>query len=231
LSQRLLLSVAEELKMPLMQIARLAEQTELKPSQKTSTHKIIQTTADSALQLIDNYILGIRLKLEPQMFELEPVSVSSVLYDTRQQLDGIAKNYGVNLELNIAGRFGTVNCNRQALQAALASMGAALIEALPASKDGHSQMCLEFATHRSRYGIVAGIYTDKSQISSSTLKAARKLNLTRQPLINFSHTSGAGVFVAETILKAMRLSLTASRHHRLYGIATILQPNNQLQLV
>ena len=231
LSQQLLLNVAEELKLPLMQIARLAEQSNLDKDSKNVNYGSIQTTADTALSLLDNYILGVRLSLEPQTFEAESVSVSSILYDTGQDLDAMAKSYGVDLELSISGRYGPVNANKQGLQAALVSLGAALIEAMPAIEgNSHRQLSLQLATHRSRYGVVAGVYADASQISASALSSGRKLSTTRQPLINFTHGSGAGIFVAETILKAMNLSLTASRHHRLYGIATILQPNNQLRL-
>lgn len=228
LSQQLLLSVAEELKLPLLQIARQAEQAQLTPDQ--ANLKTIQASADSALKLLDNYVLGVRLALEPTHLDVESVSVSSVLYDTGQQLDSLAKNYGVDLELGIAGRYGPVLAHRQGLQAALVSLGASLIEALPAQDN--SQLKLYLATHRSRYGIVAGIYADTKQITSQALEHSRRLQArSRQPLINFTHTSGAGIFVADTILKAMDLSLITSRHHRLHGLGTVLQPNHQLQLV
>lgn len=227
LSQQLLLSIAEELKLPLLQIARQAEQGRLSGATDLA---LIQNTADTALSLLDNYALGVRLALEPQELALESVSVSSVLYDTGHQLDALAKNYGVELELNIAGRFGPVLAHRQGLQAALVSLGAALIEALPAQDT--PQLKLQLATHRSRYGIVAGLYTDTPQLSSQALHKGRQLQKhSRQPLMNLTHTSGAGIFVADTILQAMRLSLKASRHHHLYGLGTVLQPNRQLQLV
>lgn len=228
LSQDLLLSVAEELKMPLMQIARLSEQAGL--SSDSEANAIIQATADGALQLLDNYILGVRLALDPQSFNLESVSISSILYDAGQQLYNLAKNYGVELELNVSGRFGPVTANRKGLEAALVSLGAALIEALPAMNE--SQLKLQLATHRSRYGLVAGVYASTPKLSSQALISGRKLQkMSRQPFVNLTHTSGAGVFVAETILKAMNLNLTASRHHRLYGLATIIKANNQLQLM
>ena len=142
----------------------------------------------------------------------------------------MAKNYGVELELSIAGRYAPVLAHRQGLQAALVSLGAALIEALPAQ--GSPQLKLQLATHRSRYGIVAGLYAETKQLSNEALQKGRQLRRqSRQPLMNLSHTSGAGVFVADTILNAMNLHLTASRHHRLYGIGTVLQPNHQLHLV
>jgi hypothetical protein len=224
LSQQLLLTVAEELKLPLLQIARQAElgdSTELKS---------IQSSADTALRLLDNYALAVRLAMRPEQLDMESISISSVLYDAGQQLDKLAKSYGVGLELGIGGRFGPVLAHKQGLQAALVSLGAALIEALPAQEN--CQLKLYMATHRSRYGIVAGIYADTKQLSKSMLDHGRKLQKqSRQPLINVSHTSGAGVFVADTLLNAMDLQLIASRHHRLYGLGTILQPNHQLQLV
>jgi hypothetical protein len=225
LSQELLLSVAEQLKLPLLQIARQAEQGGLEGAAS------IQTTAAAALQLLDNYALAVRLQLEVEAapIDTEPVSVSAVLYDAGQQLDALARNYGVELELHVAGRYGTVMTHRGGLQAALVSLGTALIEALPALES--RQLTLQLATHRSRYGIVAGVYSDTPQLSRTTLERGRRLRRSRQPLTNLTHTSGAGIFVADSILQAMRLRLHASRHHRLYGLGTVLPPNNQLELV
>lgn len=227
LSQELLLNVAEELKIPLMQLARQAEAAG-QTGQADLT--AMQATAQAALQLLDNYALGVRLNLEQGHLQTEPISVSSVLYDAGQQLDVLAKNYGVELELNITGRHGTVMANRQGLQSALVSLGTALIEALPALES--PQLKLRLASHRSRYGIVAGLYTDAPQLTNTALKRGRRLRArSRQPLTTLSHTSGAGIFVADTILQAMDLRLRASRHHRLYGLGTVLPPNNQTQLI
>lgn len=224
LSQELLLTVAEELKLPLLQIARQAELGD-RPELVN-----IQASADTALRLLDNYSLAVRLAMRCNHLDVESVSVASVLYDTGQQLDGLAKSYGVDLELGVAGKFGPVLAHRQGLQAALVSLGATLIEALPAQDN--CQLKLYMATHRSRYGIVAGLYADTKQLTNVALQKGRRLqNQSRQPLLNLTHTSGAGVFVADTLLKAMDLHLIASRHHRLYGLGTILQPNRQLQLV
>lgn len=227
LSQQLLLAVAEELKLPLMQLARQAEYGRLHGETELSN---MQATAETALRLLDNYVLGVRLNLQPQDLQLETVSLSSVLYDAAQQLDGYAKNYGVALELNIAGRFGPVVAHRQGLQAALVSAGAALIEALPALES--RQLKLQLATHRCRYGIVAGLYSDSPQLSASALQNGRRLlGSSRQPLTKISHSSGAGIFVADAILRAMDLQLKASRHHRLYGLGTVFKASPQLQLV
>ncbi len=227
LSQQLLLSVTEQLKLPLLQIARQAEHGQLTGQTDAAS---IQATADNALQLLDNYVLGVRLSLDHQQLDIEPVSIASVLYDTGQQLDSLAKRYGVGLELNIAGRFGPVMAHRQGLQAALVSLGTSLIEALPALDS--PQLKLHLATHRCRYGIVAGLYADTQHLSSEALRRGRALQgKARQPLASLSYGSAAGIFVADAILDAMRLKLQVSRHHRLYGLGTVLQPNHQLQIV
>ncbi len=227
LSQQLLLHVAEELKLPFQQIARKAEYGQLGGEGDLAG---IQSTADMALKLLDSYSLGVRLALEPEALILEPVSVASVLYDTGHELDMLAKNYGVSLKLDISGKYGPVMANRKGLQAALVSLGAALIEALPALES--RQLKLHLATHRSRSGIVAGLYTDVEQINASVLAKGHRLHgKSRQPLLSLTHTSGAGVFVAENILNSMDLKLHASRHQKLYGLGTILQPNPQLSLL
>jgi hypothetical protein len=53
----------------------------------------------------------------------------------------------------------------------------------------------------------------------------------RQPMTQLTPSSGAGIFVADAILHAMKTQLTTSRHHNLRGLAAVLQPNPQLQLV
>ena len=180
--------------------------------------------------MIDNYILGVNMAINPQKIDYQAVSVSSVLYDSAHQLEGIAKLYGVELDLLISGKFNPVTANKQGLEAALTSLGLALIEALPGQET--TQLKLHFATHRSRYGIVAGIYSDNKQLTHNVIKNGRRLmGSSRQPLMKISQGNGAGVFIADSILEAMSLRLTPSRHKNLYGIGMVLQPNNQLRLV
>ncbi|HVS58264.1 MAG TPA: hypothetical protein VHD60_00805 [Candidatus Saccharimonadales bacterium] len=231
LSQNLLLSIAEQLKMPLQQIARHAELSQL--SATPADLGAIQATADTALSLIDNYILAVKLALEEPYglgLATEPVSVSAVLYDVGQQLHTHAKAYGVGLELSIDGKYGPVMAHRTALQAALTSLGYSLIEAMPAAES--SQLRLQLAAHRCRYGIVAGLYSDMRQITTDALRQGRLLHgHSRQPITAVSHTSGAGMFVADALFAAMRSQLKVSRHHNLYGLGAIFQPNHQMQLV
>lgn len=229
LIQRLLLSTAEQLKLPYLQLARSAEI--LSRTYDEPVLQAMQTTADSALQLLDNYLFGARLAMESTyQLTLEPVSVSSVLYDTGQQLDAMAKLYGVELRLEIGGKFGPVFANRQALQSALVSLGYTLIEALPNLDSERPQLSLSL--HRCRYGLVAGMYSKVEQLTAEALRMGRKLQgHSRQPLTTVTYGSGAGLFVADAILQAMHATLKPTRWRTMHGLGTILPPSPQVQLL
>ena len=221
--------MAEQMKLPLLQISR---QAELGALGLETNYADIVTLAENALQLIDGYSLG--LQLSDQLgYELaaEAVSVSSVLYDADLQLRELARLYNVQLELNIGGKYGPVLVHKKGLQSAIVGLASALIEAIPSQSIGNSTT-LHLATHRCRYGIVAGVYANIPGLSSDTLKKGRMLyGLSRQPMVEISHTSGSGIFVADSIFKAMRLNLHVSRHRHLYGLGVVLKPSPQLALV
>lgn len=229
-SERLFLSLAEQMKLPLLQIVRQAELGAMTEDGLEQLSRV-RVNADVAIRLVDGYLLSMRLAAEERhMVEMESVSVSSVLYDTAQQLHPIAKLYGVDLELSVDGKYGPVSAHREGLQSALVSLGYALIEALPASNA--PQMKLQLAAHRCRYGIVAGLYADVDRLTADALRQGRRLHGdTRQPLPALSHVSGAGVFVADAILSAIGARLKVSHHQRRSGLGTVLQSNHQLQLV
>ena len=229
-SEQLFLSLAEQMKLPLLQILKQAELGALLGTAAEQLSQV-QTNADVALKLIDGYLLSMRLAAEESYaLEQESVSLSSVLYDTAQQLHPIAELYGVKLELSLDGKYGPVTAHRQGLQSALVTLGYALIEALPATNS--PQMKLELAAHRCRYGIVAGLYADVDRLTAEALRQGRRLfGDTRQPLPALSHCGGAGVFVADAILNAIGARLKVSHHNRRSGLGTVLQANPQLLLI
>jgi hypothetical protein len=228
--ERLFVSLAEQMKLPLVQILRQAELGALTGDTATPLSQV-RTNADVALKLVDGYLLSMRLAAEESYrVEQEPVSISSVLYDTAHELHPIAQLYGVELELSLGGKFEPVTAHREGLQNALVSLGYALIEALPATEA--PQLRLQLAAHRCRYGIVAGLYADVDRLTTEALRQGRKLHgSARQPLPALSHCGGAGVFVADAILQAIGARLKVSHHHRRSGLGAVLQPNSQLQLI
>jgi hypothetical protein len=161
--------------------------------------------------------------------ELEPVSISSALYDVMNDLTEVAGRYQTKLELHLSGNVGLVMANASGLRAALLSMGVAFIEAqTPKSK----HQIIHLATHKRADRILAGLYAENNIISSRQLNGAYKLyGLMRQPLTELSANSAAGIFVARNIIQAMAGELNTVRYNRLQGIAAILQPSKQLSFI
>src|ERR1700721_1324177 len=126
-SYRLMINLAEQLRLPFIQIQKQAELIKQDRKKDLTT---IETSASYALQLIDNYLLSLKLNQQSMALEQEPVSIAAVLYDSGQLLDKLAKDYGVKLELNITGKFEPVMAHRQGLESALVSIGTSLIEAV-----------------------------------------------------------------------------------------------------
>lgn len=226
--EQLFACLAEDLKLPIEQIARRAELA--LASGNSASLSTIQTTADMTLQLLDNYLLALRLLQNPQArFMVEPVSVAAVLHDARQQLAAMARQYRIALDLEVTARYEPVLAHPLALRSALISVGHAFIEALPAM-DGEPK--LHLAAHRTKYGIVAGLYCDAEALTPQALRRGHELHgQARQPLVSVLPGSGAGVFVAEAIMQAMSSRLRVGRHRKLLGFAVTLPPSPQLQLV
>lgn len=226
-TRQLLLSVAEQLKVPLTHIARQTELAGLPEATSLNTRAIqIQTTI--ALALVDNYLLGLELLSSQTSLELEPVSVSSLLVDTAHALDGHAKQYGVDVSLQIAGRYEPVMAHQAGLRAALLSLGYAMVEA-QATTQGPRRLVL--AGHRKSSGIVAGMYGNDALDPALWRKALQLCGQAGQPLAEVFGTTGAGVFVADMLAQAMESKLRIGRHDKQSGFALTLQPSHQLQLV
>jgi hypothetical protein len=224
-------SLGEELKLPLQQIAREAELQRVLHDNLEIPLRNIQTSADVSLQLLDSYLMSLRLGfLSESKLELTPVSVAAVLHETAERLQTIARQYGVEVELHIDGRYEPVMAHRTGLMNALVALGYALIEALPAAEP--SKLRLEFAAHRTKYGIVAGMYGELNQLTPQAFRRSKALaGQASQPLTGSLPGSGAGVFVADALLRAMESHLRVGRFHKLPGFAVTLPPSQQLQMV
>ena len=255
---RLLRSVAEQLKMPLITIARQAELASLvvplrmeqqeialarsaragnKLAADDSDLQVIARQAATALRLVDSYLMGLELTAGQEACALEPVSAASVLTDVAHELHGFARQYEVALEVHIAGRYEPVVANRMALQAALSGVGYELIAAQAAQPDVDENgkrraRRLVLASHRAGGGIVAGMYGESVLIDAASARRAFELHgRARQPFSALTSGGGAGIFVADTLLQTMAAHLRAGRYNKQRGFAVTLQPSRQLQLV
>jgi hypothetical protein len=230
-SDDLLLSVAEQLKVPLTTIARQAELGQVfEPGQADA--EAIRTQATAALTLVDSYLLGLELLREQTELELEPVSVSSLLADTAHELDRFAKHYDVELELVTAGRYGPVMSHSRGLKAALLSLGFTLVEAEAAGEQRRHRRRVVLATHRTPHGIVTGLYGNYEALTADRWRTALRLvGRARQPITAFGVGSSAGLFVADTIFRSMHTRLRVGQYQHGRGLAATLQPSQQLSLV
>ena len=222
-SQRLLQSLAEELKLPLLQIAR---QAELHTDQPTSdVLQDIMTTADMATRLVDGYILQNSLH-EQVSLQLEPVSVSAVVEETLMQLRPHAERYNCQLNMDLAGRYGPVMADGQALKTALLLLGYSFIQLA-----SQAEPQVVFGVRRNTHGLVAGVYSQPKLTQDIFQRGRALFGTTRQPMLGVSSSASAGVFVAQGILDAMAAPLKVSHYKTMSGLATTLLPSQQLELV
>lgn len=218
--KRLFVALTEDLRLPLLQIAREAE---LAREQSLDN---VRATAEYALWLVDSLILA--QSVQQQQIQLEPVTASSVLYDTASTLEEIAKQYDCTLELDVSGRFAPVMAHRKLLQSALVGMAGAMISALSDVAD----RTVRLSVHKTPQGIVAGCYADGTGLSDGLLERGRQLyGSARQPLGEFSAQSGASVFIADVLLAAMQAHLRTGTRLGKQGLAVSLMPSSQLRLV
>lgn len=230
---RLLAALAEHIKLPLMQIARRSELARLEPETETHDHiAAIELTADTALRLLDSYLLSRKLALLDNV-EIEPVSVGAVLESAAHSLSKLAEEAHTDLEIHLSGRFEPVLAHKHALEAALVSLGYVLIEAQQSlASDPTKRHSIMLGAHRGKTGIVTGLYTNMEQLSQQMLKRGHSLyGRARIAMPELSIDSGAGVFVAEALLDSMSSKLRVSRYRTLSGLATTLTATRQLELI
>ncbi|HSX05616.1 MAG TPA: hypothetical protein VLF69_04065 [Candidatus Saccharimonadales bacterium] len=228
--ERLFLCLVEQLSRPFLQVARLGELAATEPPKKAAQHwELARTIASSSLQLVESYALSLRLHGSVTALNLEPITVSSLLYDTAQALQPYARQYAVGLELEAGARLQPVLADRSVLQSALTALGQVFVLA---QSESDEPAPVRLSAYRSRYGVVAGLYGQTAGLGADALRRAQQLTgKARQPLQRLVSGPAAGVFVADSLLHTLSAKLHVARYHNLTGLATTLQPSQQLQLV
>jgi len=226
----MLQAITEELKLPLLQIARKAELGYMvgKPKEAAEYLYKIEQNANSAIRLIDSYLLGLELADSQQSLALEPVSLGSVLSEAAHQLSPSAKQNNVELELRITNRQPLVMGHAGALQTAILSLGSMLILAQPKS----SKRSITLATFPKTDAMQIGIFGKQEAVSIKEWERSQDLyGRSRQPISALSPSNAAGIFVADTIFRAMSSGLNPSKFRKLYGFTATMQLSRQLQLI
>jgi light-regulated signal transduction histidine kinase (bacteriophytochrome) len=228
----LFINLAEQVKQPLVHISHAAEIMDglSDPEKAEKTRKSIALVSRNTLRLIDAYLLSVELQRSQQL-ALEPVSISSVLYDTGELLDEYAKANECNLEIQINGKYGPVMTHKKALQAALVSLGLGFIEAA-FKKDSDQRPIIKLSVKRGPKGIITGVYSSNEGIGRNLLSRARILQgKARQPMADFDNGNGAGIFLADALFSSLDTTMRIAKLQGLHGLAATLQPSRQLSLV
>jgi len=225
--ERLFLSLVEQLARPLLTVSHLSELAVTDDKATSASWQTVRAITNSSLQLVEGYALGLRVHGKVTPLTLEPVTISSLLYDTAESLASFAGQYGVDMELDTGPRVQPVLADRAVLRAAFENLGQVFITA-----QAEERLPVRLSAHRSRHGIVAGLYGGSAQLGVDSLRRARMIQgRARQPLQQLVSGPAAGVFVADNLLQTLAAHLHVARYHNLTGLAATLQPSQQLQLV
>lgn len=228
--ERLFLSLAEQLSRPFLTVSRLSELAVASDAALALEHwQAVRAIADSSLRLVESYALSLRVQGRITPLQLEPITVSSLLYETVERLAPFARQYGVDMELDTGPRVQPVIADRAVLQSAFESLGQVFVLS---QAEAETRTPVYLMAHRSRYGAVAGLYCGSAQLGVDSLRRARATQgLARQPLPQLVDGPAAGVFVADSLLQSLEARLHVARYHKLSGLAATLQPSAQLQLI
>lgn len=223
-SKQLVSALAEHLKQPLLYARQAAELAKVKPA--TFNPEALQATADMGLLLVEHYQTWQRYALyQPQATQ---IGLTAVMHHVTEQLRHIAKEHQIALQLRIPGRYAPVLSDRALLASGLSALGLAFIEAAQQKENAE----VVFGVHKSRWGLVAGVYSKDVSIRSDAFRRQQKIKGTaRQLLPTSSHSPMSGVAVANALFSKLAVRLRPSQHKGMDGLAVTLTPSPQLALL
>jgi len=220
--------VIEQLKFPLLNIAR---QAELAQTIQGADYKNINSVADMALKIIDSYLMSIEGSGQA-ILELEPVSLSSILNDVADSLSDIAKIYNCTVELKLDGKFVPVMGAKTKLEAAFTMLGYSYIEASAANTEDSKLGTILLSGYKTARGLTAGVFSPSIELTSCSFnRALKSFGHARQSLPEISQATAVGIFIADGLLDSFAARLRVAHHRNLSGLATTLIPSKQLQLL
>ena len=226
-SDRLFVSLAEQLGEAYLQIARLSELAKNEHNPDLLEH--ITTISEAAMKLTESYVRGMRSASGTVEIASEPVSVSSLLYDAEQALRPYAAQRNVQLEIADIPKLEPVLCDRAFMHSALVCLGQVFVMA-ESAQDEPSTVRLD--AYRTKQGIATGLYSANSVVNGMALRRAKRFfGQAEQPFSLLVAGAATGVFVADKLLNVMQTELRVARHDSFVGLAATLPRCNQIQLV
>lgn len=201
--------VADQLKMPLLQIRHLIELSEAGRDEQ------IMALASHALRTIDAY----ELAHGQSSLALEPVSVGSVMYDVAHRLFPYAQQYNCDIAIDSKGKHGSIMAERSSLQLLLELLGETLVAMPSASKCPR----IVLGAHAVKGEVVAGVFRAAKDMELSPRRADGRSAAAWQP--------DAAIGLAELLALRLDTTLKPYRHSRFPGVGARFLRSSQLRLV
>ena len=184
-----------------------------------------------SIKMIDSYLLTTSQN-DQLSLQLEPVSISSVLHGVANNLSRLAGLYNCSIELELAGKYGPVMSHKNKLEAAFTMLGYSYIEANLSNAQKKSSGRIILTGYKTSKGLVAGIFSPEIKVNNESFhRSIKSFGKTRQAMPDVSQSTGAGIFIADTILNNLETRLRVAHYKRISGLAATLIPSHQLQLV
>lgn len=224
MSNRLLASLARELKNPLILIARQAElERNNNPSPAVGS---IQRTAEKTLQLIDSYLLMAQSEYGQKTLQLETVGVGSVIYDVASSLRESMSAQGAELE--VAVKDANVMTNREGLKTAIWCLSELAIN----GEDTESKNKIRIQTTRNADSVTISVLSNGMDITSKDINSAKTMQgVSHLALGTKLGDSGIRLAIADILTASLGCSLQAKKKNGLKGLGFELGISKQLQLV
>ncbi|MFZ1248868.1 MAG: hypothetical protein WAQ24_00940 [Candidatus Saccharimonadales bacterium] len=228
--ERLFLSVADSVNHIFLQIRQTSELATTVPNKKQHQRwGSIYDLSSSSLHLLESYAMTIRLHGGSMHPEIVPVALTALLQETAHVLEPYAKQYGVQVELDLPTKLSPVLSDGAILKSALVSLGQVFVLS---QAEREQPQPIRMSAHKGRYGVITGMYAEGADLTSGALRRARMLhgNAT-QPLSELVGGAAGGILVADTLLQSLSSKLHIARYHKVAGLAATLPACHQLQFV
>lgn len=216
----LLTALADHLRIPLLQIARLAEMGQ------PQTLPRISLISEQALRLVDAYVMA----RSQTALTLEPLSAGAVMADVAHMLDTFARDANYQIIIDQSTPTGLVMAHAPTLKMMFLLLGSSIIEAGLEREAIDRRLVL--GIHRSARGVVVGAFNSSLELTQDVLHMTRQLHgRASQAAPALGAAGAAGLAIADDLSQQMFSPLKSYRHKSLTGIGSLLLPTAQLQLL
>lgn len=207
-------SLMRELQYMLYKIARTSELADPKLLVD------IQKEAETALRLIDSYMITSQLEVGQTQLELSPIGLGSILHETAYE---VRASVGANVQVQVKAPQ-PVMSNNVLLKNFLFSVGYFI------AKSTDSQ--LKFCTFKGKNNTVGvGVLAKNFDISTRDLRKALLNGSSHMPMAKHTNQSAIMLIVADVIARALGSTLSVKKSGNSKGFSIWLPKSEQMSLV